>query len=167
MTDSFDADLEPVLLAYGKACFAAQSLESSIRLLLVVQSSARAGMAVSPRVLSEIESETMRDAVYSLFERAKAVEYFTAAEEKQIKQAMRTRNYLIHELWARYAARMTTPDGRAFLVGQMEKIQRELGAAERILASLVDRHLEEHGLTLEKIQELALRQYQSGVEVPG
>ncbi len=170
MAADFTTDTDPVLLAYGQACFAAQALESSIRLLLVVNSSAKTKLAVSPTVLSEIEAETMRDAIYTLFSRALAVEYFTAAEEKQIKAAMRTRNYLIHEFWARHVARMATPDGRRFLIGKLHEIQLELVAAERILASLIDRYLGEHGLDLQQLQELALSQYQAGsgdAGVPG
>lgn len=155
-------EIEPMMLAYGKACYSAQHLEAALRFLLVLNRSNNKGQVVAPDAIGEIESETMREAVFALFNLARKFEYFTSNEEKRVKRAIWDRNFLIHELWDRNAASIATPEGRQKVLKKIEAIHSQLKSASDIINDLSNRYLAECGLSVDQIKELAMQQYTPG-----
>ncbi|MGE5153654.1 MAG: hypothetical protein ACM3ST_06510, partial [Bdellovibrio bacteriovorus] len=72
-----------VFRAYGQACFMAQNLEGALRMLLVLATGFEKGK-MSMDIVRFVESETSRDTLRQLFDKAKQKEYFTSAEHKKI-----------------------------------------------------------------------------------
>lgn len=163
MSDTFNEDMEPLFLAYGKACYVAQNLESTLRFLLVVNRSHRDGQAISQAAITEIETETAREAVFALFDRAKRSEYFTSQEERLVKAAMRARNHLMHEYWDKNIKKVIAPDGRLAVMNELSAINEQIRVADKIIVSLIDRYMIECGLTTEICKQLADQVYESGV----
>jgi hypothetical protein len=155
-------DIDPVFLAYGKACFIAQNLESTLRFLLVVHKSAEDKEPISPSAISTIEADTFREALFALFGRARKAAYFKAKEERQLREAIKKRNYLIHEYWDKNAMMLLIPEGRASIIADLEAITKLIRAADLTIVSFIDRYLAHHGMSTKMIKEWSGRLYKAG-----
>ena len=146
--EQIEKHAEELFMAYGGACHAAQLLEHSFRFLLIAQRSAEK-QSLSMNHMQSIETETMRTNLRSLFEILKKREYLTDKEHKIIVNAIRKRNYLIHECFSPIRHSSLTSEGRKSSLKEIREIREELNSAREIIESLADRYLVEFGLSTE------------------
>lgn len=99
MNDTFDSEMSPVFEAYGKACFTAQMLESTLRFLLVLNKSDQDDQLITQEAILNIEENTKQYTLNKLFRFAQEKEYFTSREKFIIIKANQDRNYIIHNFW--------------------------------------------------------------------
>lgn len=164
MSESAYGELGPVMEAYGAGCYAAQSLESSLRLLLVFTKLARSGDQPSPEAFENVESETSWISLMQLFKKAKKKAYFSNHDYRTVKSAIVARNQLIHKYWRRNVTKTLTPEGRALAVDDIDQLKRQIITADQIILSLVDRYLKEYGISTEALQKKAEEMYDAGSE---
>jgi hypothetical protein len=157
--EQIEKHAEELFMAYGGACHAAQLLEHSFRFLLIAQQSAEQ-QSLSMKHVRSIETETMRTNLRSLFEILKKREYLTDKEHKIIVNAIRKRNYLIHECFSHKRNSSLTSEGRKNTLKEIRGIREELNSAREIIESLADRYLVEFGLTMEIIIQKAETMYE-------
>src|SRR5690606_10474304 len=87
-----------------------------------------------------------------LFPLALRYEAFSDAERKQIWEAIRLRNLLIHNYWTERTVLATlTPGGRKWLVSDLRARREELRDADRTITKFVDSYLAEHGVSVESL----------------
>lgn len=164
MTTSAYGELAPVMEAYGAGCYAAQSLESSLRLLLVLSRLARTGEQISAEAFEHVESETSWISLMQLFKKAKKKAYFSNHDYRTVKSAIVARNLLIHKYWRRNVTKTLTPEGRALAVDDIDQLKRQIIAADQLILALVDRYLKEYGISTEALQQKAEEMYDAGSE---
>jgi len=162
MIDFLSKDWEPLYLQYGKACFVAQNLETTLRMLLVLHRSKKMGQSVSAPIISAINSETRKEAVFALFDRSRSIEYFTPKEERMLKAAIQVRNQLIHEFWPSNILKTCTPEGRAEVIDALGNMANQIREADDVVVSLVDRYLIEHGLSTEILKQFSEVLHEAG-----
>ena len=162
MSQSAYGELAPVMEAYGAACYAAQSLESSLRLLLVFTRLARTGGQISAAAFEDVESETSWISLMQLFKKAKKKAYFSNHDYRTVKSAIVARNTLIHKYWRRNVTKTLSPEGRALAVDDIDQLKRQIIAADQLILALVDRYLKEYGISTEALQKKAEELYDDG-----
>ena len=162
MIDIFNKEIEPLLLAYGKACYAAQNLESTLRFLLVLNRSQKDKQIVSADSIAEIDEETNKEAVFALFQRARKIEYFTSKEERLVKAAIRSRNYLMHEFWSKNIKMVSTAEGREKIASELASITQQVHKADEIVVSLIDKYMVKYGITTDILKKMAEQSYELG-----
>jgi hypothetical protein len=158
-------DLNPVFRAYGEACFMAQTLEGALRMLLVHATGFEKGR-MSMDIVRFVESETARDTLRRLFDKAKEKEYFTSAEHKKINRAIELRNFLVHGYWDKHALLLSKRDGRQWITEDLEDARDSLHEANGIVTSLCDKYLAEHGLSMESVKRMANSTWEGASEPP-
>jgi hypothetical protein len=146
---------EELFMAYGGACHAAQLLEHSFRLLLISQRTAEGQSLSKSEVVHSIETETMCKNLMSLFHILVKREYLTDKEHKIIVNAIRQRNYLIHECFKPNRHNLLTVNGRRKILQEIREIREKLNFAREIIESLAEKYLVEFGLTMEIIIQKA------------
>ena len=85
---------EEIFLMYSQAMFMAQHLEQGIKFAL------EAIGIVAPSLKSQLLEESAFPAVGKLFDELRKKEYLSDSDQKEIKEALKLRNYLAHEFWA-------------------------------------------------------------------
>lgn len=146
-------DLDVVFRAYGAACFAAQHLESALRVLLVLSTAAKQ-QQMNMHILRLVESETAMDTLRQLFNAAREREYFTGAEVKSIDRAIKRRNFIIHSYWHKHTMLLSTAKGRAWLCDDLQHARAVMRDANGIVNSLCDRYWEQYGMSTKALNEL-------------
>jgi hypothetical protein len=128
-------DFDEVLRAYGGACYQAQNLEASLRMLLVL-ATAYEQKAFSYSTVRYIEDQTARDTLRKLFQKVGEKEYFTPREQERLYGAIGLRNFIVHGYWDKHTLTMATKEGRAWLVTDLQKAGNVLHEANTIVTSL-------------------------------
>ena len=162
MTDTQYAELAPLMEAYGAACYAAQSLEASLRLLLILNKSASENQLLSSDAAEHIESETASVSLMQLFRKAKKKEYFSNHDYRIVKSAVISRNLLIHKYWGRNVSKTLTPEGRDTIRREIDKLKVQIISADQIILTLIDRYLTEHGISTDALAQKAAELYDMG-----
>ena len=160
MLDTLDLEnleMAPVFLAYGKACYSAQMLESTFRHLLILNKSATEGELITEKSILEIEEETKRYTLNKIFRLAQKREYFTSREVSILINANKDRNYLIHDFWEESANIILTVSttGREELTNKLFQYVESLNKAGDITISLIDRYLKDYGLSTKILEEIS------------
>lgn len=159
MSEPSRAELGPILASYGNAVLTCGLLESGLRLLLAVASDTRKRQNV-PDVLEQRVHEKAK-MLGDLFPIAMQYEAFSDAERKQIWDAIRLRNLLVHNYWTPKALQgFLTPAGREWLVSDLESKRDQIREADRVITRYVDAYLVEHGLTVESIAMPMFAEYE-------
>lgn len=157
--EQIDKFVEELFRTYGGACHAAQLLEHSFRFLLISQKASEK-QTLSKKHVQPIETETMRMNLRSLFEYLKNKEYFTDKEHKTIINAIRKRNYLIHECFSNNRFSGLSSEGRNNSLDEITEIREELNSAREIIESLAERYLVEFGLSVDKLVNMVELMYE-------
>ncbi len=165
MTGPTKEDLDPVLRAFGSACFQAQNLEGAFRMLLVLKA-AQKNQKYDIETIRDVESATAASTLRSLFQAAKQAEYFTPAEERMLNKAIKERNFVIHGYFDKYATLLAKVEGRQWLVKNLHEIRDLLHSANYVVVSLCDRYLTEQGMGMEALKSYADTLWESGTMPP-
>jgi hypothetical protein len=93
--------------------------------------------------------------------------YLTSFEKAAIQGGVRERNALIHAYWGeKRAPALMTPAGRSWIVKDLDRIREVCRKAGRIVDSIIDRYLKEHGADLHSLSNPLWESWQSGEEPP-
>jgi hypothetical protein len=165
MSEPSQSELATVLASYGNAVFACTLLESGLRLLLGVAADARKRQGV-PDPLDTAKSGKAK-MLGELFPLALQYEAFTEQERKQVWDAIRLRNLLIHNYWtAQSTLAFRTEQGREWLVEDLEIKRVQIRDADRIISHYVDSYLAEHGVSIESLSAPAFAEYEPNAGPP-
>jgi len=148
------AELAPVYAEFGAAVHDTQVLEFGLMLLMALATRYEDADFGS----SAVESLSSVDAgktVGELFRAVRKKEHFTSPERKAIHKAIRLRNDLVHRFMVQKVEALLTAEGRQGLLGEIRGIRQAVQRGDRIVASLIDRYLEEYGTSLDELQDYA------------
>ena len=157
MNDTFDSEMSPVFEAYGKACFTAQMLESTLRFLLVLNKSDQDDQLITQEAILNIEENTKQYTLNKLFRFAQEKEYFTSREKFIIIKANQDRNYIIHNFWDDQDNLLSIPtkEGRIKIINKLFEYSKSFREADRITVSLIDRYLVEYNLSTDLLKQIS------------
>ena len=148
------AELAPVYAEFGAAIHDTQVLEFGLVLLMALAT--RYGDAsFDSKAVRTLSSSQAGKTIGELFRAVRKKEHFTSPERKAIHKAIRLRNDLVHRFMVDKVEQLLTDEGRRDLVQEIQAIRRAVQYADGIIASLIDRYLEEYGSTLEELQDYA------------
>lgn len=149
-----DRELEPVFAQFGACVFVAQVLEVDMSVLLSAVNQAQE-TKFDHSALNAIFSEHGSTPLGDLFHHLRQKEYFTSAEERTIREAIRRRNELVHNFMIAHTRQMTTQAGRANISERIRQIRLALEKAQVIVCDLTDKYLASYGLSMDAIVEMA------------
>lgn len=165
MAEPTKQEIAPMFEAYGAACYEAQHLESSLRLLLcLVQEHTK--VAARHAASSLIESEKMQRTLGDLFKAAQDKEYFTEVERSKINKAIKERNFVVHSYWDKRIQYSIKPEGRSWVVLDLNEHRELFRSATAIINSLIDRYLNEYGVSVEHFAEKTSEIWESETKPP-
>lgn len=153
-----DLELEPVFARFGACVFVAQVLELDMSVLLSAVNQAHKSKfdhAALDAIFSEHESRPLGD----LFHYLRQKEYFTSAEERTIRDAIRKRNELVHNFMVTHTRQMTTEAGRVDVSERIQIIREALEKAQTIVRDLTDKYLTAYSLSINAIVEMAREEF--------
>jgi len=160
MPDPTAEEMAPIFQTYGHAAYTCHLLEHGLALLLSVIDHERRRQNLPPRP-SPIDPRSPKT-IGVLFAEVRTVEYLTHPEIKQIQDATRLRNLLIHSYWSpRTMQAMLTPTGRAWVVEDLKKKRLQLREADRLVTKFVDSYLAKYGETVESLAAPLFEEYVS------
>ena len=158
-------EIAPLFEAYGAACYEAQHLEGALKLLLIIIAEKQQARSAS-KSDSVIGSAETNKTLGDLFKDARNKEYFTSAEQKTINRAIKERNFLIHSYWNKRIQYSLTPKGRSWLVQNMTELRDLMRTATTIVNSLIDKYLEQYGVSVEYFASKTEEVWESDLEPP-
>lgn len=147
-------DLTPIYAEFGAAVHDTQVLEFGLVLLMALATRYDNAQFTSDAVKA-LSSAQAGQTLGELFRAVRKKEYFTSPERKAIHKAIRLRNDLVHRFMVDKVEQFLSPEGRQSLLDETRGIREAVQAADRIIASLIDRYLEEYGTSLEELQDYA------------
>jgi len=158
------AELTPIYAEFGAAVHDTQVLEFGLVLLMALAT--RYDDAHFTReAVRALSSAHAGQTLGEIFKSVRKKEYFTSPERKAIHKAIRLRNELVHRFMVDKVEQILTPEGRQSLLEELHGIREAVQAADRIIASLLDRYLEEYGTSLEELQDYAADLFQDDAEI--
>ena len=157
MNDTFDLEMLPVFEAYGKACFTAQMLESTLRFLLVLNESNQDDQLITQEAILNIEESTKKYTLNKLFRFAQEKEYFTSREKSILIKANQDRNYIIHNFWNDQDNLLSiqTKKGKIKIINKLLKYSKSFWEADKITVSLIDKYLAEYNLSTDLLKQIS------------
>lgn len=155
------ADLAPVYAEFGAAVHDTQVLEFGLVLLMALATRYDEADFGSHAVES-LSSVDAGKTVGELFRAVRKKEHFTSPERKAIHKAIRLRNDLVHRFMVQKVEALLTEEGRQSLLREIRGIRQAVQRGDRIVASLIDRYLEEYGTSLEELQDYAADLFEDG-----
>jgi hypothetical protein len=147
-------DLVPIYAEFGAAVHDTQVLEFGLVLLMAL-ATRYDDAHFTPEAVKALSSSQAGQTLGELFRAVRKKEYFTSPERKSIHKAIRLRNDLVHRFMVDKVEQFLSPEGRATLLDEIRGIRGAVQSADRIIASLIDRYLEEYGTSLEELQDYA------------
>ena len=147
-------DLVPIYAEFGAAVHDTQVLEFGLVLLMAL-ATRYDDANFTPEAVKALSSSQAGQTLGELFKAVRKKEYFTSPERKSIHKAIRLRNDLVHRFMVDKVEQFLSPEGRATLLDEVRGIREAVQSADRIIASLIDRYLEEYGTSLEELQDYA------------
>src|SRR5690606_15162769 len=111
------------------------------------------GVRFESRPQDALSGQSAERTLRKLFDAAKKTEYFTPAEERMLRSAIRLRNELAHTFLTSRAKFLATPEGRRKVLGDIGAARSKIKKAGAIIDSLIDRYLEKYGTTVEEIKQ--------------
>lgn len=160
MPDPIADETAPIFRAYGHAVYTCHLLEDALGLLLSVIDEERRRQNLPPRLSPS--DPRLPKTIGVLFAEVRSVEYLTAPEIRQIQDAARVRNLLIHSYWGnRKMQAMLTPTGRAWVIEDLEKKRIQLRDADRLVTKFVNSYLARYGDSVESLSAHVFDEYVS------
>jgi hypothetical protein len=147
-------ELVPIYAEFGAAVHDTQVLEFGLVLLMAL-ATRYDDAHFTPEAVKALSSSQAGQTLGELFRAVRKKEYFTSPERKSIHKAIRLRNDLVHRFMVHKVEQFLSPEGRAALLDEIRGIRGAVQSADRIIASLIDRYLEEYGTSLEELQDYA------------
>jgi hypothetical protein len=147
-------DLVPIYAEFGAAVHDTQVLEFGLVLLMAL-ATRYDDAKFTPEAVNALSSAQAGQTLGELFRAVRKKEYFTSPERKSIHKAIRLRNDLVHRFMVEKVEQFLTPEGRVTLLEEIRGIRGAVQSADKIIASLIDRYLEEYGTSLEELQDYA------------
>jgi hypothetical protein len=166
VTQPTSEELDPIFRVYGQACFMAQNLEAALRMLLVLTLGYEKKNMSMDETVRFVESETSRDTLRRLFDKAKQKEYFTSAEHKKITAAIELRNFVVHGYWDKHALLLSRIEGRQWVIEDLGSARDSLHEANGIVNSLCDKYLGQHDLSMDSLKFIANSMWEGSHEAP-
>jgi hypothetical protein len=157
------AELTPIYAEFGAAVHDTQVLEFGLVLLMALATRYDDAHFTSEAVRA-LASAHAGQTLGEIFKAVRKKEYFTSPERKAIHKAIRLRNELVHRFMVDKVEQILSPEGRHALLEELHGIREAVQAADRIIASLLDRYLEEYGTSLEELQDYASDLFQDDPE---
>lgn len=160
MSEPTAQELAPIFHAYGLAAYHCHLLEDGLGLLLSVIDEERRRQGLPPRP-TPVDPRSPKT-IGVLFTEILAVEYLTDAERRWIQKATQVRNLLIHSYWdKRKMQAMLTPEGRAWLVDDLDKKRVQLREADRLITKFVNSYLAKYSESVESLSANVFDEYVS------
>lgn len=147
-------ELAPVYAEFGAAIHDTQALEFGLVLLMALATRYDDAQFDSDSV-KDLSSFRASQTIGELFRAVRKKEHFTSPERKAIHKAINLRNRLVHRFMVEKVERLLSPDGRRDLLEELHAIRQAVQYADGIIASLMNRYLEEYGATLDELQDYA------------
>lgn len=148
------AELAPVYAEFGAAVHDTQALEFGLVLLMAL-ATRYDDAGFGKKAVAALSSAEAGQTIGELFRAVRKREHFTSPERKAIHKAIRLRNELVHRFMVDKVEQLFSDEGRRDLVGHLQGIRKSVQYADGIIASLIDRYLENHRTTLEELQDYA------------
>lgn len=148
------AELAPVYAEFGAAVHDTQVLEFGL-ILLMALATRYEDADFGSNAVESLSSADAGKTVGELFRAVRKKEHFTSPERKAIHKAIRLRNDLVHRFMVQKVESLLTQEGRQELVNEIRAIRQAVQSGDRIVASLIDRYLEEYGTSLDELQDYA------------
>lgn len=148
------AELTPIYAEFGAAVHDTQVLEFGLVLLMALATRYDDAHFTTEAVRA-LSSAHAGQTLGEIFKAVRKKEFFTSPERKAIHKAIRLRNELVHRFMVDKVEQFLSSEGRQALLEELHGIREAVQAADRIIASLLDRYLEEYGTSLEELQDYA------------
>ncbi len=156
--------LAPIYAEFGAAVHDTQVLEFGLVLLMAL-ATRYDDAHFTKEAVRALSSAHAGQTLGELFRVVRKQEYFTSPERKAIHKAIRLRNELVHRFMVNRVEQVLSPEGRKGLLEEIRAIREAVQSADRIIASLIDRYLEEYGTSLDDLQDYASDLFQEEDEL--
>ncbi len=156
-------ELAPVYAEFGAAVHDTQVLEFGLVLLMAL-ATRYDNAHFTKEAVKALSSAHAGQTLGELFRVVRKKEHFTSPERKAIHKAIRLRNELVHRFMVDRVEQVLSPEGRQSLLQEIRGIRESVQSADRIIASLVDRYLEEYGTSLDELQDYASELFPDDVD---
>lgn len=166
MAEPTKQEIAPMFEAYGAACYEAQHLERSLRLLLFLVQKHTKNNVSRNLVSCTLESEETLRTLGELFKAAQEKEYFTDAERKKINKTIKERNFIVHSYWDKRIQLALKPEGRIWIVSNLNELRELFRSATAIINSLIDKYLTEYGVSVKYFAEKTTEIWESESKPP-
>jgi hypothetical protein len=157
-------ELAPIYAEFGAAVHDTQVLEFGLVLLMAL-ATRYDNAHFTKEAVRALSSAHAGQTLGELFRVVRKQEYFTSPERKAIHKAIRLRNELVHRFMVDRVEQVLCPSGRQGLLEEIRGIRESVQSADRIIASLIDRYLEEYGTSLDELQDYASDLFEDDAEV--
>jgi hypothetical protein len=130
MTDSGDLMIAPdtppfseaaVLTWFGLAADAAQAFETALATFTIVMRLSDDPGMTSPELRGNPFKSVEKRTLGHVLHEARRVVSFHELLDKSLQEAVNTRNYLFHHFFPMNSSRMESEEGRAIIVGELQK----------------------------------------------
>jgi transcriptional regulator with XRE-family HTH domain len=147
-----------VLAHFGAAACRVSSLETNLTNVLLL-SARLGGKAPTANDLDKIEDEYQKKkyTLGAFIRDAKAAVAVPDMTERVMNDAVRLRNYLMHNFFRDKAFEFSTEAGRKRMVGELQKTEAKVLTADRMMTDLGMKLAEHLGITLEDVNKEAER----------
>lgn len=141
--------IREVFAHYGSAMYHAQVLEHGLANFVVA--SQIGSRLKTTEAIEALWEEMLGQTMGRQLEGALKAAEFEDAEIEQLRRALRTRNFLAHDYFKERAEHLLSFAGRSEMIGELERMRRELEAADEVLEPRTRTMLERWGVTHEVI----------------
>ena len=163
--ESGKTNMTPLFEAYGAACFWAQHLERSFKILLLMARSTEHQTALF--VSTPLDTEEGLLALGKFFKGAQEKALLTEIEHKVINKAISDRKTLIHAYWDKKSLMMLTPQNRQQIIDDLAQIRKSIRYAVKITNSLIDKKLKKHRNSLKGLDSAIWQEWENDQEKMG
>lgn len=116
--------------------------------------------------IREIGTDEAQRTLGDLFKATQKKEYFTEAERKKINKAIKERNFLIHSYWNKRIEYAVKPEGREWLIHNLDELRDLIRSSTAIVNSLIDHYLEQYGVNVQYFADKTTEVWKSDSEPP-
>lgn len=144
--------IKEVYAHYGLAIYYAQCLERALCILLVAEN------APNLRKISRADYEKMLESLFrqpfgSLIKRLSKIIDIPSDFEKNLREVLKKRNWLVHHYFWDRAEHFMTKKGREFMLNELQVASKVFDNFDNEISHMTDAWAKKHGITEERIKK--------------
>lgn len=159
--DEESAQIREVYSRYGLAMYLVQCLERQLAIVLATE------YGPGPHKITRVQYDDLLSSLFEqtmggLLTRLRRSASFPVDFDAQLREALKTRNWLAHHYFWDRAGQFMTQDGRERMIRELEQLRATLDSLDGYFTKVTDVWAQRHGLTREMIEQHMKRMVDKG-----